>query len=268
MNDGWIKLHRKIKDNWIWNDPEKCVAWLSILLSVNHKDKEIIFNGHPMKIRAGQRLTSLSKLANEWGWTRNRVDRFLRTLTETEMLTADRTPNGTLLTVMNWAFYQGQQDSERDSKRDDSEATYEATNGTPVKHKQEYIKNDKNDKNDKEEREGQAPRSHFVPSFDFVEGYCVDHHLKLDVERFMAYYGAREWTLGNGMKVKTKDQLINLIKSWATSVVAKDEEKKTSDGLMPYHEVSQGTARLVGVDVPFEGGLVAEMIRRKRAKNV
>ena len=65
-NNGWIKLHRKITDSWIWNDPEKLRAWLDILLMVNHEEHEIEFNGEIITIYPGQRLTSLAKLADRW----------------------------------------------------------------------------------------------------------------------------------------------------------------------------------------------------------
>lgn len=262
-DNGWIKLHRKIKDNWIWNDPEKCVAWLDILLSVNHKDKQIVFNGHPITIHAGQRLTSLSKLASEWGWTRNRVDRFLRTLTETNMITANRTPNGTLLTVINWGFYQGQRDSRRDSRRDTSEATYEATNGTPVKHKQEYIKNDKNDK---EEREGQAPHTPYAPQEEDIEAYCEKHGIRMNVPRFMAYYGARDWTLGKGLKVTRWEQVEQLITTWQTSNVESNGDPEYVERIPYYQEFDVSEPVQLASVSPFKGSVASEMLKRKRKK--
>ena len=136
---GWIKLHRKLTDNWIWNDPDKFRAWIDILLMVNHEDREIEFNGSVITIHAGQKLTSLKKLADRWGWTRNRVDRFLGTLSETGMVTTNRTPNGTVLTVVNWDVYQSERDSKRYSKRDAREATHEAQTRM-IKNDKEYIR--------------------------------------------------------------------------------------------------------------------------------
>jgi hypothetical protein len=31
---GWIKLHREIRDHWIWKDPVKYQWWTDILLPV------------------------------------------------------------------------------------------------------------------------------------------------------------------------------------------------------------------------------------------
>ena len=106
VNNGWICLHRKIRDNWIWEDPEKLRAWIDILLMVNHEDKTIPFNGKLITVHKGQKLTSIVQLAERWGWTRNRVYRFLALLKADNMCNTDSTPNGTLITVINWDSYQ------------------------------------------------------------------------------------------------------------------------------------------------------------------
>ena len=151
-NGGWIKLHRKILDNWIWEDPEKLRAWIDILLMVNHEDKQIPFNGHIITIRKGQKLTSLYKLAERWNWTRGRVSRFLQLLDEAGMVTADRTPNGTLLTVVNWELYQDTQNTDEATYKATSDTTDRATGDTQTRKKKNY-------KNDKETRARAKPNS-------------------------------------------------------------------------------------------------------------
>lgn len=103
---GWIKLHRKLTDNWIWQDPEKLRAWIDILLMVNHEDKEVLANGKVITVKSGQKLTSIVQLADRWGWSRHRVYRFLALLKANNMCNTNGTANGTLITVVNWAFYQ------------------------------------------------------------------------------------------------------------------------------------------------------------------
>ena len=65
-DNGWIAIHRKIRENWIWKDPEKLRAWLDILLMVNHEEKTIPYNGKMITIYPGQRLTSIYQLADRW----------------------------------------------------------------------------------------------------------------------------------------------------------------------------------------------------------
>ena len=136
---GWIKLHRKVCENWIWEDPEKLRAWIDILLMVNHEEKTIPFNGRMITIRKGQKLTSIVQLAERWGWSRHRVYRFFSLLKQDGMCNTDSTPNGTLITVTNWALYQyaGTSNGTTNGTANDT------TNGTTVGTQTRMIKNDK-----------------------------------------------------------------------------------------------------------------------------
>ena len=83
MNNGWIKLYRKIEDCWIWSDKEpfdKRSAWIDLLLSANHSDQKSLFNGELIAIKRGQILTSIRMLSDKWRWSINRVYRFLKLL--------------------------------------------------------------------------------------------------------------------------------------------------------------------------------------------
>ena len=41
MSQGWIKLHRKLKE-WQWkHKPEMVAIWLDILIHTQHKEKKI-----------------------------------------------------------------------------------------------------------------------------------------------------------------------------------------------------------------------------------
>ena len=215
MGSGWIHLHRKIRDNWIWDDPEKLRAWIDILLMVNHEDRQIPFDGHIITIHKGQRLTSLQKLSERWGWSRNRVDRFLRLLDEAGMVTANRTPNGTVLTVVNWAFYQ--------DTRDTNGATDGATNGTA-----DETTNGATDgaqtrmnKNDKEGEEvcGSA-RSSSSPSLEEVRAYCRERRfIHVDAEKFWNYYESKNW-MESGQLIGWRQRLAY----WEAKDMAKEEK--------------------------------------------
>lgn len=193
-NNGWIKLHRKIIDNWIWDDPEKLRAWLDILLMVNHENKQIPFNGHIKTIHRGEKLTSLSKLAERWKWTRNRVSRFIDLLCEADMVTADRTANGTLLTVVNYGVYQSQRYTDEATDEAANEATHEATH-------EAQTRSNKNYKKVKKKREGKAPHTFSPPDEQDVREYCKAMGYRMNVSLFMAYYEARDWCLSHGKKM-------------------------------------------------------------------
>lgn len=183
---GWIKLYRKVRENWIWDNPEYFKAWVDILLMANHEDKQILFNGHVITIRKGQKLTSLSKLAERWNWSRNRVDRYLRLLSEAGMVTASRTPNGTLLTVEKYGFYQTPWDSDEATHEATVGATDEATVGAQTRIKEL--------KNEKEVCVG----THTIPTLDEVIGLALMIGQTLTIEeaqRFIDYNTALGWKM-------------------------------------------------------------------------
>ena len=102
---GFIPLFRSIQENWLWqsDDPfDIRSAWIDILLSVNHENKKINVGRSVVTIHAGQMWTSYVKLARRWNWSRPRVDRYIKMLKMDGMIYVDGTPNGTLLTVVNY----------------------------------------------------------------------------------------------------------------------------------------------------------------------
>lgn len=115
---GWISIHRKIQDNWIWEDKpfSKGQAWIDILLMVNHEDKKIPFSNELVEVKRGSRITSIRQLCERWGWSNTKVRGFLELLENENMLIAKSDSKKTTLTVVNYNDYQILKDSENDSE--------------------------------------------------------------------------------------------------------------------------------------------------------
>lgn len=105
---GWIKLHRKVLDCWIWQEKpyDKARAWVDLLLLAMHQDKKLLVDNDVIVISRGSFMTSILKLATRWGWSRNKVKRFLELLEDEQMLNTKRTPKGTLVTIIKYEDYQ------------------------------------------------------------------------------------------------------------------------------------------------------------------
>ena len=103
-NRGWIKLYRTICDHWISDDKPygRFGAWIYLYLNANHKDNEILVNGKLLKVERGQRLTSIDKLAEKWGWSRHKVSDFLNLLEEDDKIRQKRTSKYTLITILEY----------------------------------------------------------------------------------------------------------------------------------------------------------------------
>ncbi len=172
MSSGWIKLYRQLQDCWIWLDKEpfdKRSAWVDLLLTANHSDKKILFNGELITVKRGQILTSVRKLSAKWKWSVNKVYRFLKLLESDEMLQKESDKDRTLLTIINYSIFQCCEYTNENSNGNTngnideytSDTPSETPTNTPTEHKQECkeYKNDKNVKNvknEKKERKGQA----------------------------------------------------------------------------------------------------------------
>lgn len=106
---GWIKIHRKIQNHWLWQEKRKFSkfeAWISLLLKANHTDTKVLIGNEIIDVKAGSFITSEVKLSEEWNWSRNTTRKFLMLLKNEKMLNKICTANYTTISIENWALYQ------------------------------------------------------------------------------------------------------------------------------------------------------------------
>ena len=146
-------------DNWLWKSGpfDYRSAWIDLLLSVNHEDKKIFFNGEIVTVKRGSMIISFQKLAEKWGWSRQRVRHFMELLKSETMITTESTTRGTTITIVNYDNFQGRQPTNSTTEQPTDDTTDRTTDRTTGGHKQEYIKNYKNDKEDRETRARARP---------------------------------------------------------------------------------------------------------------
>lgn len=150
---GWIKLYRQIEDSMIWASEEpfdRRSAWIDLILMANHEDRTVLINGRKQIIGAGQRWISVRTLATRWGWSKDKVTRYLELLEQDSMIHLSKTPNGTLLTIDKYEVFQLGRDTNKDTNKDTPKDTDKDTVGT----KQELLRI--NNKNEKEYSGGAA----------------------------------------------------------------------------------------------------------------
>ena len=145
MQQGWIKLHRSLLEHFVWTDKpfNMGAAWVDLVLMANYDKNKVSINGIVVRVERGQIFTSYRFLAERWGWSLGRVKRFIDVLESEEMMTVERSKNGTRLTLVNYSNFQDVQN----------------TNGTPTEHQRntdgtltEQNKEIKKDKKVKEEK--------------------------------------------------------------------------------------------------------------------
>ena len=176
MDKGWIKIHRKILDCSIWNSREpfdKRSAWIDILLSASHKDLNLMIGGINEKIPRGSFMFSIEKLCDRWGWSRNRVKRFLALLEREQMIETKGTNKGTLISVLNYnAFQSVEEVTEKETEISDAHETAKKV-------------------------------ARFIPpTVDEVQAYCEERKNGVDARCFVDFYESKNWVVG---KAKMKN---------------------------------------------------------------
>jgi len=170
---SFIKLDRGLKNNSLWLERpfSKGQAWVDLLILSQGVDKEKVYKGKTQIMERGKVYTSVYFLSNRWGWSRNKVYRFLQDLVHDEMIavkgwiidgtidgtnngtikrTNNDTKNGTIITIENWEFYQ------------DSESNNGTNNGTKKRTKdgkktEPTIERQRKKEKDKENKGRSAP---------------------------------------------------------------------------------------------------------------
>ena len=176
MDKGWIKIHRKILDCSIWHSREpfdQRSAWIDILLSASHKDLNLMIGGINEKIPRGSFMFSIEKLCDRWGWSRNRVKRFLALLEREQMIETKRTNKGTLISVLNYnAFQSVEEVTEKETEISDAHETAKKV-------------------------------ARFIPpTVDEVQAYCEERKNGVDARCFVDFYESKNWVVG---KAKMKN---------------------------------------------------------------
>lgn len=200
--EGWIKIHRQIKDHWIWNDSFYFKAWIGVLLSVNHEDKKILIQGELIECKRGQSILSLAGWVKCFGkkWTMQRVRTFFELLKQDQMITTEGLRKTTRITVCNYDNYQFEQQAK--NKQRTSKQHPDNILITTNKNEEEIIKNDNNEKN--------TP-----PAFEDFKVYALENNPEVNLQALELKYKSwveNNWRDGNNKKiVNWKSKLLNTI---------------------------------------------------------
>lgn len=185
MAEGWIKLYRSIRKNWIWEDAQKLKWWLDILLQANHQDRKVLLGNELVLIERGSFHTSELKLSKKWGVSKTTVRKFLELLESDHMITTEKSKKGTTLKVTNYEDYQGFSEDEKTIKEPqknhsvDHKRTIKEPYTIPIKNHKVYTNNNdkelyKNYKNEEEGKEGEEAMFKSTPIL-----FPSEHHRKL-----------------------------------------------------------------------------------------
>lgn len=198
MNNGFIKLHRCIREWDYYDNPVYLKIWLEILLSASHK--KTTYKGE--KLQPGEFTTSRTAFAERIKVPTSHLRSALKVLTKNQQITCETNRQRTKITVLNWENYQIGSLEDHDSNR----------NGSRTDSKRTTIKK-KEERNKKKEV---YTATDFFPSQQINEwvGYVSPGILEKwsrfdpsDLEKMAQK--AREYQLASGKKYKSIAQFVN-----------------------------------------------------------
>jgi hypothetical protein len=190
MDNGWIKLHRKLL-SWQWySSPNHTRLFLHLLLTANHKETKY----RKETILPGQLLTGRKELSANTGLSERAIRTVLKDLKTTNEVTIKSCNKYSIITIINWLQYQ----------QNDQQSDQQVTSKHPKNdHIQEY----------KNERIINPPiipltkgevdkRKIFVkPTIQEVQEYITLNNYRINAEEYMAHYESNGWRVGrNPMK--------------------------------------------------------------------
>jgi len=169
--EGWISLHRKIVDHWIYSNTKmsNLEAWLHILLTVNHANTKCNIKNTLYYVKRGQSLKSLDTWGKEFGWDKSKVRRFFKLLESDNMIVTKSEQKTTRLTVCNYDSYQGKRNADETQMKRKRNA--DETQVTPNN-------NDNNGNNDFNEKNEIKTKSDLVEN-EFSPSFSLDSKIPL-----------------------------------------------------------------------------------------
>jgi len=104
---GFHPIYRKLQGHWLWKDRPfaKGQAWIDLLLLANHKNSKVVINNRIIHVSSGQLYRSKRTLGDRWGWSENKVKRFITALQDDQMVEYRPGQYGLLITIRNYNKY-------------------------------------------------------------------------------------------------------------------------------------------------------------------
>lgn len=135
MNNGWIKLHRSIRDKGYYQDSQYVHLWLHLMLLASHDETEFLWNGKIVKLKGGQFVTGRQKMAKETGINEYKIERILKCFETEQQIAQQKTSKYRLITILNWDKYQKLHNDLHDERTTTAQPLHTFKNYKKVKNK-------------------------------------------------------------------------------------------------------------------------------------
>lgn len=184
MEDGWIKLHRKLLKWSMYQDSEAVHLWIHLLLEAQHDDYKIYVRtlGKEITLKPGQLLKSIRVLSKETRINKDKVHRLLKDLKNCNGIETVTHGILTCITILNWHEYQKVETDLRQSCDSRETVVIQEQECKNVRKKESYDSSsfNKDKDNIKEQIKKIAKDKNYTGDLDEL------------ISRFLSYYNGKE----------------------------------------------------------------------------
>ncbi len=205
-NQGYISLHRKVMQNFLFKEKRafsKFEAWLYLLMNANHTDTKVLLGNQLINVKKGSFITSEIKLMAEFSWSKSKLRTFLSLLESQSMIEKVTDSKKTTLTIVKYSDYQEHQTAKKPQKN---------RKPTAKELRSDTDNNENNDNKDNNENNITNPtevelvmstqKRFIIPLISEISTYCKERNNEVNPEQFYDHYQSNGWMVG---KNKMKD---------------------------------------------------------------
>lgn len=107
MNQGYVKIHRKLLNNpVVMKDIDHLAVWIYLLLNATHKEVSAMFRGEKIILKPGQLITGSKSIADKLGINYVKVHRIISEFKSENQIEKQTSNKNSLITIVNWEMYQ------------------------------------------------------------------------------------------------------------------------------------------------------------------
>lgn len=205
IDQGWITIHRKIKDSAIYRDSQAVHLWVHLLLSANHKENKILVGNKIIEIKRGQILTGRKSLSAATGINEHKIDRLLKLFETCEQVKQQTFSKYRIVSIVNY-------DSHQSSEQQVSSISAAS---------EQQVSTNNNVNNVNNENKNQKIKRFNPPTEKEASDYILEKGYSVDGEYFISFYESKGWMVGR-----------NKMKSWKAAITGwhKRNEKGNNNG--------------------------------------
>jgi hypothetical protein len=197
MDDSWIKVHRKLQNHWLFENPNYTNIWLVMLFNAQWETRKRVRDGMIVEVQRGELVMSYKTIALRSYTTEKMVRNFIMHAKKDGMIEAKQGTKTAHLTIINYNKLQGHED---ETGRDSGAIRAQSGRDKGAIIRSKEVKKERIEQ--QIDSVSMRSRAFTRPTLQEILGYFIELGSTADeANKFFDHYTANGWKVGkNAMK--------------------------------------------------------------------